>query len=92
MDASSKCTHMQNQVSLGAGESVNAKMRFKDLLWETACACVKHYHSGIGVFTAELIHDSCEEERHPSVALVPNISLLKLNVLSRQSCTWQDCL
>ena len=29
-DASSKYIHVQNQVSLGAGETVNAKMRFED--------------------------------------------------------------
>ncbi len=29
-DASSKYIHMQNQVLMGAGETVNAKMQFED--------------------------------------------------------------
>jgi transposase InsO family protein len=61
--ASSKYIHVQNQVSLGAGETVNAKMRFEDWLWETARARVKHYHSDNGVFTAEAFRDSCKEDR-----------------------------
>ena len=51
-DASSKHIHMQNQVSFGAGETVNAKMRFEDWLWKIAHARVQHYHSNNGIFTA----------------------------------------
>ncbi len=61
--ASSKYIHIQNQVSLGAGETVNAKMRFEDWLWETSRAHVKHYHSDNGIFTAEAFCDSCKEGR-----------------------------
>ena len=50
-------------MSLGAGETVNAKMRCENWLWETACACVKHFHSDNGIFAAELFHDSCAEEK-----------------------------
>ena len=62
-DASSKYIHVQNQVSLGAGETVNAKMRFEDWLWGTSHACVKHYHSDNGIFMAEAFCDSCKEDR-----------------------------
>jgi transposase InsO family protein len=48
---------------LGAGETVNAKLRFEDWLWETARARVKHYHSDNGIFTAEAFRDSCKEDR-----------------------------
>jgi hypothetical protein len=62
-DAASKYIHVQNQVSLGAGETVNAKLKFEDWLWETARARVKHYHSDNGVFTAQEFRDSCEADR-----------------------------
>jgi hypothetical protein len=47
-DAASKYIHVQNQVSLAAGETVNAKMKFEEWLWETARARIKHYHSDNG--------------------------------------------
>ena len=61
-DAASKYIHVQNQVSLGAGETVNAKISFKEWLWEQSRLSVKHYHSDNGVFAAELFKDACKEE------------------------------
>ena len=61
-DASSKYIHMQNQVSLGAGETVNSKLGFEEWLWEVARERVKHYHSDNGVFTADLFKEACAEE------------------------------
>eukprot|EP00804_Cyclotella_cryptica_P007127 CCRYP_020034-RB/>CCRYP_020034-RB protein AED:0.46 eAED:-0.11 QI:0/0/0/1/0/0/2/0/484 len=61
-DASSKYIHVQNQVSLGAGETVNAKIGFEEWLWEQSRLSVKHYHSDNGVFAAELFKDACKEE------------------------------
>ena len=62
-DAASKYIHVQNQVSLGAGETVNSKIAFEEWLYDTARIAVKHYHSDNGVFTAELFRDSCIEEK-----------------------------
>ena len=61
-DAASKYIHVQNQVSLGAGETVMAKREFEDWLWEEARLLVKHYHSDNGVFTAEMFTDACKED------------------------------
>eukprot|EP00956_Cyclotella_meneghiniana_P015029 scaffold22790_cov42-Cyclotella_meneghiniana.AAC.1 len=61
-DAASKYIHVQNQVSLGAGETVNAKMAFEEWLWEQARVTVKHYHSDNGVFDSTLFREACEEE------------------------------
>eukprot|EP00804_Cyclotella_cryptica_P001025 CCRYP_008339-RA/>CCRYP_008339-RA protein AED:0.22 eAED:0.23 QI:0/-1/0/1/-1/1/1/0/190 len=61
-DAASKYIHVQNQVSLGAGETVNAKIGFEEWLWEQSCLSVKHYHSDNGVFAAKLFKDACKEE------------------------------
>ena len=54
-----KYIHVQNQVSLGAGETVNAKIGFEEWLWEQARLSVKHYHSDNGVFAAEIFREAC---------------------------------
>eukprot|EP00956_Cyclotella_meneghiniana_P020859 scaffold37342_cov71-Cyclotella_meneghiniana.AAC.1 len=61
-DAATKYIHVQNQVSLGAGETVNAKVSFESWLWEEARVAIKHYHGDNGIFTAELFRESCTEE------------------------------
>ena len=61
-DAGSKYIHVKNQVSLGAGETVNAKIEFEEWLWEEARIAVKHYHSDNGIFTSESFRESCDEE------------------------------
>ena len=35
-DAGLKHIHIENQVSLGVGETVNSKLKFEDCLWEQA--------------------------------------------------------
>jgi hypothetical protein len=62
-DAGSKYIHVQNQVSLGAGETITSKLAFEEWLWEAACVRVKHYHSDNGVFTAQQFREACEEEK-----------------------------
>lgn len=62
-DAGSKHIHVKNQVSLGAGETVNAKIEFEEWLWEEAWLAEKHYHSDNGIFTAKSFRESCEEEK-----------------------------
>ena len=57
------CIHVQNQILLGAGETINSKLAFEEWLWETAQVCVKHYHSDNGVFTDQEFCDTCGEEK-----------------------------
>ena len=61
-DAASKIIHVENQVSLGAGDTIQAKIRFEDWLYNEAATRVKHYHSDNGVFTAELFTKQCSED------------------------------
>ena len=44
---------VENQISLGAGETIMAKTYFEEWLWDLACAGIKHIHSNNGVFTAD---------------------------------------
>ena len=61
-DAATKIIHVENQVSLGAGETVLSKIRFEEWLWDQAAAAVSHYHSDNGVFTAELFKEACKDD------------------------------
>ena len=61
-DAASKVIRAENQVSLGAGETVTAKLRFEEWLWKQAAVCVKHYHSNNGVFNAEMFENVCKDD------------------------------
>lgn len=54
---------MQNQVSLGAGETVNAKIAFEEWLWEVARVSVKHYQSNNGDFTTHKFTEACAEDK-----------------------------
>lgn len=62
-DAALKYIHVENQVTLGAGEAVNSKLHLKEWLWEAGCVCVKHYHSDNGTFISETFKDACKEEK-----------------------------
>ena len=62
-DAASKYIHVQNQVSLGAGETVNAKLGFEEWLWEETRRKVSHYHSDNGVFQAKEFVEACKEDK-----------------------------
>jgi hypothetical protein len=44
---------VENQVSLGANETVMGKSCFEQWLWDMAYTEVKHYHSNNGIFSAE---------------------------------------
>ncbi len=48
----------ENQVSLGANETVMGKACFEQWLWDTAFAKVKHYHGNNGIFSAG---ENCQE-------------------------------
>ena len=49
-DAASGLIWDENQVSLGANETVLGKSRFEEWLWEQASAEISHYHIDNGVF------------------------------------------
>ena len=49
-DAASGLIWVDDQVSLGANETVLGKSRFEEWLWEQASAKISHYHSDNGVF------------------------------------------
>ena len=44
---------IENQISLGGGETILAKEVFRQWLYEKAFVYIKHIHSDNGVFTAE---------------------------------------
>ena len=52
---------VKNQVSLGVGETIQAKNEFETWLWEEARLHVKHYHSDNGVFNTEMFTENCKE-------------------------------
>ena len=54
---------VEHQVSLGAGETLCAKDRFEEWLYELSCAEVKRYHSDNGVFSAAKFRDDCDLKR-----------------------------
>ncbi len=54
---------VENQVSLGANETVMGKSCFEQWLWDMAYTEVKHYHGDNGIFSAEEYCLECKEER-----------------------------
>jgi hypothetical protein len=52
-DAASGLIWVENQVSLGANETIMGKACFKQWLWDMAYAKVKHYHGNNGIFSSE---------------------------------------
>jgi len=58
-DAGSGAIWVEHQVSLGAGETLCAKERFEEWLYEQSCAEVKRYHSDNGVFVAAEFRADC---------------------------------
>ena len=60
-DAVSKVIFVENQVSLGAGDTVTSKLCFEEWLWEQAAARMKHYHSGNRVFSDEMFKESFQD-------------------------------
>ncbi len=61
-DAATGLIWAENQVSLGAGETLMAKERFEQWLWELAAAETHHLHSDNGIFNAELFVEDCKNK------------------------------
>ena len=61
-DAALGLIWVENQVSLGANETVMGKARFEQWLWDMAYAEVKHYHGDNGIFSAEEYRQECMDK------------------------------
>ena len=62
-DAASNLVRVQNQVSLGAGETVMGKTAFEDWIWDLAGVLAKQYHSDNGIFASQHFRDDCTDKR-----------------------------
>jgi transposase InsO family protein len=62
-DAASGLIWVENQVSLGANETVMGKARFEQWLYDQCICEVKHYHGDNGIFSAEEFRRDCEDKR-----------------------------
>jgi hypothetical protein len=61
-DAASGLIWVENQVSLGANETVMGKACFEQWLWDMAYAKVKHYPGNNGFFSAEEYRQECMDK------------------------------
>jgi len=61
-DAASGLIWVENQVSLGANETVMGMAHFKQWLWDQCVSKVKHYHGDNGIFSAEEYRRDCYEK------------------------------
>jgi len=61
-DAASGLIWVENQVSLGANETVMGKARFEQWLWDMCYAEVNHYHGDNGIFSAEEYRAECRDK------------------------------
>ncbi len=62
-DAASGLIWVENQVSLGASETIMGKERFEQWLYDIACVEVKHFHGDNGIFSSEEYRLECSEEK-----------------------------
>ena len=67
-DAASGLIWVENQVSLGASETIMGKERFEQWLYDTACVEVKHFHGNNGIFSSEEYRLECSEKKCGSAA------------------------
>ena len=61
-DAASGLIWVENQVSLGASETIMGKERFEQWLYDIACVKVKHYHGDNGIFSSEAYPKECSKK------------------------------
>jgi hypothetical protein len=60
--AASGLIWVENQISLGANETVMGKAYFKQRLWDQFVSKDKNYHGNNGIFSAEEYHHDCTEK------------------------------
>ena len=61
-DAASGLIYVENQVSLGAGETIMGKERFEQWLYDIAYVEVKHFHGDNGIFASKQYRQECTEK------------------------------
>jgi hypothetical protein len=64
-DAASGLIWVENQVSLGASETIMSKERFEQWLYDIACVEVKHFHGDNGIFSSEEYRLECSKKKQP---------------------------
>ncbi len=62
-DAASGLIWVENQVSLGASETIMGKERFEQWLYDIACVKVKHFHSDNGIFSSGEYRLECSKKK-----------------------------
>jgi hypothetical protein len=62
-DAASGLIWVENQVSLGASETIMGKEHFEQWLYDIACIEVKHFHGNNGIFSSEEYCLECSKKR-----------------------------
>ncbi len=62
-DAASRLIWVENQVSLGASETIMGKERFEKWLYNFACIEVKHFYGNNGIFSSEEYRLECYEKK-----------------------------
>jgi hypothetical protein len=62
-NAASGLIWVENQVSLGASETIMGKERFEQWLYNIACIEVKHFHGNNGIFSSEEYRLECSEKK-----------------------------
>ncbi len=62
-DAASGLIWVENQVSLGASETIMGKDCFEQWLYDIACIEVKHFHGDNGIFSSEEYRLECSEKK-----------------------------
>ena len=53
---------VENQVSLGASETVLGKEHFEKWIWEKACVDISHMHSDNGILVSDKFHFCCDNK------------------------------
>ena len=61
-DAATGIIWIENQVSLGANETVMAKEKFEEWLWDLAAVEIRHFHSDNGIYTADEFKADCSSK------------------------------
>ena len=62
LDAASGLIWVENQVSLGANETIMGRERFEQWIYDHAFVEIKHYHGDNGIFSSEEYRDDCTDK------------------------------
>ena len=62
LDAASGLIWVENQVSLGANETIMGRERFEQWIYDHAFVEIKHFHGDNGIFSSEEYRDDCADK------------------------------